>query len=359
MTNNWTDLGNSTLFVVMGANPSENHPASMAHINKARDKGAKLVVVDPRQTRTARQADRYIRIRPGTDIAFINGLVKYIIDQMEDPGSAVLPATKTAFFAHLNDASAGSFFPDVGTSVVSVAGVSKYTDARFLLTADGSDYDRETYVAGTNTYANFPKRAASVTANVDTVYNRLKQHVTPYDTATVAGICGCSEAELVWLAELYIANSRCSSVGNNPTVNYSGGYRATSMLYAMGLTQHTCGGQNVKSFAVLQTLLGNMGRAGGGINALRGIHNVQGSTDMGLLYHLIPGYSGNPTLMTAGHATPASNDVNAFGKYMDALWGNPLSSTAGRTNYDGSYDDAYNLTAGVMALQQRGFWNMT
>jgi formate dehydrogenase major subunit len=136
-----------------------------------------------------------------------------------------------------------------------------------------------------------------------------------------------------------------------------------TLLYAMGITQHTCGGQNVKMFAVIQTLLGNMGRAGGGINALRGIHNVQGSTDMGLLYGNIPAYSGNPTLQY-----PA--DPNAFGKYMDALWGNPLSgrptvATAGQTGralMDGSYLDAYNKTAtglGATALQQGGFFNMT
>ena len=76
------------------------------------------------------------------------------------------------------------------------------------------------------------------------------------------------------------------------------------MLYAMGITQHTCGAQNVKVFAQIQTLMGNMGRAGGGINALRGIHNVQGSTDMGLLYGNIPGYSGNPTQVAAPDAVP-------------------------------------------------------
>ena len=101
----------------------------------------------------------------------------------------------------------------------------------------------------------------------------------------------------------------------------------------MGITQHTCGAQNIKTFAHIQTLMGNMGRAGGGINALRGIHNVQGSTDMGLLYGNIPAYSGNPT--HAGRrwhrlARHAERN-NAFGKYMDALWGTPLSGTATRT----------------------------
>jgi formate dehydrogenase major subunit len=130
----------------------------------------------------------------------------------------------------------------------------------------------------------------------------------------------------------------------------------------MGITQHTVGGQNVKSFAVLQTLMGNMGRAGGGINALRGIHNVQGSTDMGLLYGNIPAYSANPTAYRTGAPSP---NANAFGAYVNALWGTPLSGTSGTTNFtgsvranmNGSYDDAYDVRA--MALQQRGFYNMT
>jgi len=357
MTNNWTDIGNSSCVLVMGANPSENHPACMAHINRARDHGAKLIVVDPRQTRTARQADKYIRIRPGTDIAFTMAVTKYIIEQMEDPTSSVPATTKSNFFAFLNDTSAGTFYPDEGGAAVSVPGVGKYTDARFILKADGTDYERETYeLSPTQHFSNFPKRAATVDADPNTVYNRLKQHVAPYDLATSADVCGCTEADIVYVANAFIENSRCASVGNDPTVGVAGGYRAMTHLYAMGLTQHTKGAQNIKSFAVLQSLMGNMGRAGGGINALRGIHNVQGSTDMGLLYHLIPGYSGNPSLMPSGGVT-VGNDANAFGKYMDGLWGNPVSGTGTRASYDGSYDDAYNTAA--MGLQQRGFWNMT
>jgi len=127
----------------------------------------------------------------------------------------------------------------------------------------------------------------------------------------------------------------------------------------MGITQHTCGSQNIKGFANLQTIMGNQGRQGGGINALRGIHNVQGSTDMGLLFGNIPAYSGNPGTQVDGGpvwaTTPSTN--NAFGKYMDALWGTPLSGTGNKAQMNLSYDDAYNTTA--MALQQRGFYNMT
>ncbi|MRR52868.1 MAG: hypothetical protein EG825_18515, partial [Rhodocyclaceae bacterium] len=176
------------------------------------------------------------------------------------------------------------------------------------------DYERETVVAASGAPAvgteapneiisNFPKKGANV-FTAKTVYQRLKAHVAPYEPSVVRDICGCAEADIAYVVSAFIANSRCSSPADavpaaglqNPTAD---GYKATTMLYAMGLTQHTYGSQNVKSFATLQTLMGNMGRAGGGINALRGIHNVQGSTDMGNLYHLIPFYSGNPTHMTA------------------------------------------------------------
>ncbi|MEI8082211.1 MAG: molybdopterin-dependent oxidoreductase, partial [Actinomycetes bacterium] len=200
----------------------------------------------------------------------------------------------------------------------------------------------------------------------ETVWAKLVAQVAPYDEATVAAICGCQTSDIGAVAKAMIENSRCASYTDgtaHPTTTlvttpYSSGYRATTILYAMGITQHTCGSQNIKGFANLQTILGNMGRAGGGINALRGIHNVQGSTDMGLLNANIPAYSGNPTLMSAGHATAASNDVNAFGKYMDALWGSRMNGGTA------AYDDAYTRTAwalpsGALNLQTKGFYNMT
>jgi len=452
MTNHWADMANSTCIIAWGCNPAENHPASIAHIGRARfpkdffaasdprsnKKPAQLIVIDPRKTRTAAlcdeaNGDKYIRIRPGTDIALANGLVRYMIDKIESLGTA--DPVRVGFFGFLNQAGNGSFFNDgaaapaavvdesivlTGTtatllanagllaapapvvtsadgSVTYAAGAaldyvvdsangsvvrtatstipsgatvlvdysygacalmtnvpnnSKYTDARFLVKADGTDYDREALNAGTSRQiSNFPKKAAAVDADSNTVYNRLKAHVAPYTLAVTADIVGCSTNDIAFIGDAMIANSRCSSGAS--TDARDPGYRAASLLYAMGITQHTCGGQNVKSFAVLQTLMGNMGRAGGGINALRGIHNVQGSTDMGLLYGNIPAYSGNPTVQV--DAIPSTN--NAFGKYMDALWGTPLSGTGNKATMNASYDDAYNTAA--QALQQRGFYNMT
>jgi len=422
MTNHWADIANTTLVLAWGANPVENHPACIAHINRARfpkqyfkfladgvmpdprasKKPAQLIVIDPRKTRTALQCnetdptkpanerDRYVRIRPGTDIALQNGLLRYMIEKIE-----ALPAgnsVRDGFFAHLNQNGAGTFFTDgnavagptagsnsvapipSATGVGFAGGNSKYTDARFLVNAGGTDYQRDRIVAATGaitamakdstTISDFPLKAATVDADPNTVYNRLKAHVAPYTLPVVANICACSADDIAFIGDAYIAHSKCSNgvtAAGLPSVTdaRAAGFRATTILYAMGITQHTCGSQNIKGFANLQTIMGNQGRQGGGINALRGIHNVQGSTDMGLLFGNIPAYSGNPGTQVDGGpvwaTTPSTN--NAFGKYMDALWGTPLSGTGNKAQMNLSYDDAYNTTA--MALQQRGFYNMT
>jgi anaerobic selenocysteine-containing dehydrogenase len=631
MTNNWPDIGNATLVVAMGANPAENHPACMAHINRARAGGwttspstghpkAKLLVIDPRMTRTASQADNYVRIRPGTDIAFINGLIKYITDNISG-------AQKTNFLAYLNHAQGQAYLSDANISTM-VLHASKYTDARIrvsgtdykrvpigggggwtvsatdlatnvtrpsivldgttlkmwfvpkvgtniqyststdngatwtvaadtdivyagvedaprvfsyttggvttwymantdgtnitLRTASGSTglvwgpavtiaapalfttdspskldapmliqeaaewklyaqgavgTTRQIYLAKTTTMnpaswagtftrvpasgsqepvlkvggagafdevramhpyvikdggayimtytglglaggpddvyrlggaqsangiawtklgtnpltgfptdatkantikigsafyqfftmdgagtlrsgtstvmaqiSNFPEFAASCT-EADTVYSLLRQHVAPYTSDVVANICGCSAAEIELVAQMFMDNSRCSSYATGTPTSIinepkHASYRSTTMLYAMGITQHTHGAQNVKSFAVLQTLLGNMGRCGGGINALRGIHNVQGSTDMGLLYGNTVGYNfGQPGTQTV--TLPSPN--NAFGAYLDKLFGNRL--TGGTAAFDNAFDRT------KMGLQQRGWYN--
>ena len=348
-------MANSTLVVVMGANPAENHPASIGHINKARAGGgghrpAQLIVIDPRKTRTAAMADKFVRIRPGTDIAFVSGLIRRIIEWMEanptDPKSI-------RFFEYLNMPAAKSFNSSVDLNAQGTESTPwlKYVDARLRVDSGDLDYVRGT----TGNVANLPQmrtdcRALSNGGHTDTVFERLKAHVANYTASEVAAICGCTEADLEYVAEAYIDNSRCASVETltsgvgsiqNPNVE---GWRSTTMLYAMGLTQHTHGSQNVKSFAQLQTFMGNVGRLGGGINALRGIHNVQGSTDMGVLRHLVPGYSGNPIRVRDAVTAP-----NAFGEYLNGLWGNRLSGNG--------YADAYDRTK--RNLQQNGFVNMT
>jgi len=355
MTNHWNDIDNASMVLVFGANPAENHPACMAHVNAARfgNKNAKLIVVDPRLTRTARQidpsrGDMYVRIRPGTNVAFSNGLLNWILNNTSyNPGAVAnmlayhnttnvnlgsvgrtfiddTGVTRTLASAELAGAKYGGVATTAFQTVTTPSASSsypKYADTRFVVNAAGNDYERATLT--TNSYStgsawqfsNFPVVAPTVDSTVGglkTVWTSMKEHLAAYDTATVADICGCTEAEIVAVAKALVDNSRFASTDATasqatPTVAT---YKATTILYAMGQTQHTNGSQNIKDLAMIQTVLGNMGRAGGGINALRGIHNVQGSTDMGLLFDSIPAYSGNP-----GTAT-------SFGAYLNPLFGN-------------------------------------
>jgi len=366
MTNHWNDIDNTSLVFAYGANPAENHPACMAHVNAARfstdfgTKKAKLIVVDPRLTRTARQCDpargdRYVRIRPGTNVAFTNGLMKWIFDNIASYNASVSDnmlawhngtvagstnytsdSTKTRTF--VSDTGATLSPLDTHWNTASYAAISgtplatgypKYCDTRFLLKADATDYARGTLNVAGGAISDFPIIAQTVTSQVvvgldtlDTVWTSLKAHLAPYDTATVADICGCTEADIIFVAQALIDHSRFAStdflagMAANGSTPKASGYRATTILYAMGQTQHTNGSQNIKDLAIIQTLMGNMGRAGGGINALRGIHNVQGSTDMGLLYDSIPAYGDNPG---------KSDATETFGHYLNGQFGNRLT----------------------------------
>jgi anaerobic selenocysteine-containing dehydrogenase len=395
MTNHWNDIDNTSLVFVFGANPAENHPACMAHVNAARfgAKKARLIVVDPRLTRTARQCDPnrknlagvaepdfFVRIRPGTNVAFANGLLNWIFNNIstyDATAAANMLAWHNGTNAAVHLSVARTFIDDAGTTqtlngaalanakyegatsadtAALAAGYPKYCDTRFKVNATGDDYERKILTAGANSnyltdpawrFPEFPVIAANV-SDPDCVYQKLIDHVAPYDTATVADICGCTEDEIANVAKALVDNSRFKSsdfAAAQATPNATT-YRATTVLYAMGQTQHTNGSQNIKDIAVFQTLLGNMGRPGGGINALRGIHNVQGSTDWGLLFDSIPGYSGNPGV----------NETYAH--YSNTLFGNRVLTLANVQTGFSSVAKDYTATASL-GLQQRGFQNMT
>ncbi len=262
MTNHWIDLRNADVVLVMGANPASNHPISMKWIMKAQEKGGKLVVVDPRFTQTAAKADFYTRLRSGTDIAFLGGMIKYILE---------------------NDL----YFHDY---------VINYTNASFLVNPDfklpadlegvfsGYDEKKRKYDKATWSFqmeANgTPKRDLSL-KDPNCVFQLLKKQYSRYTLEQVVQITGTTKEDLV---EVY------KTIGSTGKPN-----KVATVCYAMGWTQHTVGVQNIRAFSMIQLLLGNMGMAGGGINALRGEANVQGSTDYGLLFHILPGYNPMPT----------------------------------------------------------------
>lgn len=269
MTNHWNDIANSDVIMAIGSNPAENHPAAFGHITKAKEKGAKLISVDPRFTRTSARADVYAPLRSGTDIAFINGMIKYILDDIEaNPDNYnmtyIREYTNASYLispdykgpAELD----GLFSGYLGAANETDEGKRKYEKSTWQLQRDENG---------------IPRRDLTL-KDPNCVYQLLKKHVARYTPEKVNEICGTAASDFLLVCQTFAESGRTGKSG--------------TILYAMGTTQHTYGTQNIRAYSILQLLLANIGVAGGGINAMRGESNVQGSTDQALLFHIIPGY---------------------------------------------------------------------
>jgi len=262
MTNHWVDLKNSDVILVMGSNPASNHPISMKWILRARERGGKLICVDPRFTQTAAVADLYAPLRSGTDIAFLGGMIKYILDNDLIFREYVVNYTDAPFLVHADFRVPGE-----------LDGVfSGYSEK-------DSKYDRKTWAFQLDEKG-VPKKDSTLN-DPKCVFQLLKKHYSRYTMDKVSQITGTPKEKL---EEVYRA------IGSTNKPN-----RTATGCYAMGWTQHSVGVQNIRAFTIVQLLLGNIGMAGGGVNAMRGEGNVQGSTDHGILFHLLTGYLPSPT----------------------------------------------------------------
>jgi len=263
MTNHWVDLRNADVILVMGSNPASNHPIAMKWIMKAREtRGAKLVVVDPRFTQTAAKADLYATLRSGTDIAFLGGMIRYILDKSLYFRDYVVNYTNASFLIN----------PDLKLPA-DLDGVFSGFDEKTL------KYDKKTWSFQMDATNGVPKKDPTL-QDPHCVFQLLKKQYARYTLDKVSSITGTLKDKL---EEVY------KIVGSTGKPN-----RVATECYAMGWTQHTVGVQNIRAFSIIQLLLGNMGMAGGGINAMRGESNVQGSTDYGLLFNVLPGYLPTP-----------------------------------------------------------------
>jgi formate dehydrogenase major subunit len=262
MTNHWIDLKNADVVLVMGGNPAENHPISMKWIMRARDNGAKLIVVDPRFTRTAAKADLYAPVRSGTDIAFLGGMIKYILDNNLYQREYVVNYTNAPFLVNEDYKGPGQ-----------LDGVFSGYDAK------GRKYDKKAWAFQVDDKG-APKKDPTL-KDPRCVFQLMKKHYSRYTADAVSSITGTPKDKLIEVYKLYGSTGKPNRVGTE--------------CYAMGWTQHTVGTQNIRSMAIIQLLLGNVGMAGGGINALRGESNVQGSTDHGLLFNTLTGYLPTPS----------------------------------------------------------------
>lgn len=256
MSNHWIDLGNSDCILMMGCNPAECHPVSLRWIHKAKQNGATVISVDPRYTHSSAIADIYAPLRAGTDIAFLGGMIKYILDKDLIHRDYVVNYTNAACLID----NAYNFDPATGL-------FSGYDDEQHK-------YDKESWQYQTGAGGE-PLQAPDL-RHPRCVYQLLKEHYRRYDLETVAGVTGTPPDTLKQVYEAYTKTGAADQAG--------------TIMYAMGWTQHTVGTQLIRTMAVIQLLLGNMGCAGGGVNALRGESNVQGSTDHALLFDILPGY---------------------------------------------------------------------
>jgi formate dehydrogenase major subunit len=255
MTNHWIDMQHAKTILVEGSNVAENHPMAYKWIRKAQENGAKLIHVDPRFTRTSAGADVYARIRPGTDAAFLNTMVHHILVNRLYDEDFVTTHTNALFLIQ----------PDFG-----------FKDGLF------SGYDATKHAYDTKSWGyqldgqGKPRRAASLD-DPNCVFARLKTFVSRYTPEMGERITGIPAAQITGIAETMAKN------------------RPGTILYALGMTQHTTGVQGIRAFTILQLLLGNLGKPGSGVNALRGEPNVQGACDMGVLNNYLPGYMDYPS----------------------------------------------------------------
>lgn len=289
MTNHWIDYKNSDVFLDIGSNTAENHPISMKWIEKAREtRGAKLIVIDPRFTRTAAKADVYVPIRPGTNIAYLGGLINYILENDLYHKEYVENYTNAS---SLIDASFGF---DEEEGVFSGIADDPVRSAK--------KYDRTSWQYQKDIDGNILKDPTL--EDPYCVMQLMKKHYSAYTIDNVSKTTGADPDILRESYKLYSSTGQKGKAGN--------------ILYAMGITQFTHGAENVRATAIVQLLLGNIGIAGGGVNAQRGQSNVQGSTDMAMLYENIPGYLRLP--IQTSHATLA--DYNKVETPPTNWWSN-------------------------------------
>jgi formate dehydrogenase major subunit len=296
MTNGWIDIKNADMMLVMGGNPAENHPCGFKWaIEAKRTRNAKLIVVDPRFTRTAATSDLFLQIRAGADIAFLGGVIRYALENNRIAHEYLVNYTNAAFIVK-----EGFKLPEDGL----YSGFDAATQT----------YDRSSwnYQEGNDTGGEAPAHAAAPAAAAQSpgttlgkaalpatplpplppkvaydltlqhprcVYQLLTQQYSRYTPEMVERITGIPKDQFVKAADLF------TSVRKDGDMK-----KVATIMYAVGWTQHSFGTQIIRTAAMLQLLLGNIGRAGGGINALRGHSNIQGATDMGGVFDIWPGY---------------------------------------------------------------------
>src|SRR6185503_12891588 len=293
------DIKNTDMMLIMGGNPAENHPCGFKWPVEARlERNAKMIVVDPRLTRTAANADLFLQIRAGSDIAFLGGLIKYAIEQGRIARDYVVNYTNASFIVqegfklpddgffsgfdtstHAYDRSSWNY-EGTGGSAGSSGGATPRHASQELPKPEGGGHQAGG-PAGATTSAKLPETVAHDPAlqHPRCVFQLLKKQYSRYTPEVVERITGIPKDQFLKAADLF------TSIRKDGDMK-----KAATIIYAVGWTHHTFGTQIIRAAAILQLLMGNVGRAGGGVNALRGHSNIQGATDMAGIFDILPGY---------------------------------------------------------------------
>jgi formate dehydrogenase major subunit len=285
-------LAESDCIVIMGSNFAENHPVGFRFVLKARERGATVIHIDPRFTRTSALADLHVPIRPGSDLAFLGGLIAYTIEH---------DAWFEEYVRHYTNAAAivGPDFrdtEDLGGLFSGYDPATRRYDQESWAYAEGAgapgeeaEQPGQTGETHEGAVSGRPSRRLDPSLqDPRCVFQLVKRHFARYTPELVERVCGVPRDLFLAVAEAIAANS--------------GPERTTAFCYAVAWTQHTTGTQTIGACAMLQLLLGNIGRPGGGILALRGHATIQGSTDIPTLYNLLPGYMAMPNSAEGHHS---------------------------------------------------------
>jgi formate dehydrogenase major subunit len=305
MTNGWVDIKNADIILVMGGNPAENHPCGFKWAMEAkRNRNAKLISVDPRFTRTSAVSDLFCQLRAGSDIAFMGGMINYAIENNRIAKDYLLNYTNAAFI--VKD---GFKLPEDGLFSGFDEKTQTYDKSTWNYAGTGQAGGKDaaqSYSLGAAAHPPSggapPPPSLPQTVEYDVtlqhpncVFQLLRKQYSRYTPEMVERITGVPKAQFLKAADLF------TSVRKDGETKKAG-----TIMYAVGWTQHTSGTQMVRTAAILQLVLGNVGRAGGGVNALRGHSNIQGATDMAGIFDNLPGYLKVPI--------PADNSFEAYAK---------------------------------------------
>ncbi len=337
MTNGWIDIKNTDMMLIMGGNPAENHPCGFKWAIEAKvHRNAKTIVIDPRLTRTAANADLYLQIRAGSDIAFLGGVINYAIENNRIAHDYLVNYTNAAFivkegFKLPEDGLYSGFDQDKktydkatwnyeeggnlegkATAATAAAAGAAHPSAQAhdqqqprqsggsASKAEGQGYQAQG-PAGAKAMGGGPIPPPMLPPKIAydlslqhprCVFQLLKQQYSRYTPEMVERITGIPKDQFLKAADMY------TSIRKDGDMK-----KVSTIIYAVGWTQHSFGTQIIRTAAMLQLLMGNVGRAGGGVNALRGHSNIQGATDMAGIFDILPGYLKMPTPADTDFAT--------------------------------------------------------